>query len=31
MRLFTAPGQRHLAELEVDVHSAERRTGVGSR
>jgi GNAT superfamily N-acetyltransferase len=31
LRLFTAPGQRHLAELEVDVHPAERRAGVGSR
>lgn len=31
LRLFTREGQRHLAELEVAVHGAERRQGVGSR
>ncbi|MDL4770817.1 GNAT family N-acetyltransferase [Actinomadura xylanilytica] len=30
LRLFTTPGQRHLAELQLDVHPAERRAGVGS-
>ncbi|MEV1329694.1 GNAT family N-acetyltransferase [Micromonospora costi] len=31
LRLFTSPGQAHLAELELHVHPAERRTGTGSR
>ncbi|CAL9344930.1 GNAT family N-acetyltransferase [Streptomyces sp. enrichment culture] len=31
LRLFTGPGQDHLAELTVHVHPAERREGVGSR
>ncbi|MFC9327027.1 GNAT family N-acetyltransferase [Kitasatospora sp. NPDC057015] len=30
LRLFTTGGQDHLAELEIEVHPAERRTGVGS-
>lgn len=29
VRLFTGEGQRHLAELEIAVHPAERRQGVG--
>jgi len=29
LRLFTKEGQDHLAELEVAVHPAERRQGVG--
>lgn len=31
LRVFTRKGQEHLAELEVNVHKAERRGGVGSR
>ncbi|KAB8182989.1 GNAT family N-acetyltransferase [Nonomuraea phyllanthi] len=31
LRLFTRAGQGHLAELDVQVHPAERRNGVGSR
>ncbi|WP_329168573.1 GNAT family N-acetyltransferase [Streptomyces sp. NBC_01387] len=31
LRLFTRPGQDHLAELELHVHPAERRAGAGSR
>ena len=31
LRLFTKEGQEHLAEVEVAVHPAERRQGVGSR
>jgi len=31
LRLFTDPGQGHLAELTVRVHPAERRKRVGSR
>ncbi|WP_405458870.1 GNAT family N-acetyltransferase [Streptomyces sp. NBC_00101] len=31
LRLLTAPGQDHLAEVEVAVHPAARRTGVGTR
>ncbi|MGX1472180.1 UNVERIFIED_CONTAM: GNAT superfamily N-acetyltransferase [Streptomyces canus] len=31
LRLFTKEGQEHLAELQVAVHGAERRQGVGSR
>ncbi|MBZ9645803.1 GNAT family N-acetyltransferase [Streptomyces sp. PSKA30] len=31
LRLFTREGQEHLAELQVNVHTAERRSGVGSR
>lgn len=31
LRLFTRPGQDHLAELTLDVHPAERRRGVGSQ
>ncbi|WP_369255235.1 N-acetyltransferase family protein [Streptomyces sp. R35] len=30
LRLFTKEGQDHLAELEVAVHPAERRQGVGA-
>ncbi len=30
LRLFTREGQDHLAELELAVHPAERRAGVGS-
>ncbi|MEU0563885.1 GNAT family N-acetyltransferase [Nonomuraea sp. NPDC005983] len=30
LRLFTAEGQVHLAELTLNVHPAERRSGVGS-
>ncbi|MFF0183760.1 GNAT family N-acetyltransferase [Streptomyces sp. NPDC005244] len=29
VRLFTDEGRRHLAELEIAVHAAERRRGVG--
>lgn len=31
LRLFTAPGQDHLGELEITVHPESRRTGVGTR
>lgn len=31
LRLFTREGQAHLAELELAVHGAERRRGVGTR
>jgi GNAT superfamily N-acetyltransferase len=31
LRVFTRPGRDHLAELEIRVHPAERRRGVGSR
>ncbi|KOG43724.1 GNAT family N-acetyltransferase [Streptomyces resistomycificus] len=31
LRLFTREGQEHLAELEIAVHGAERRGGVGTR
>lgn len=31
LRLFTDPGQEHLAELTLHVHPAERRKRVGSR
>ncbi|GLX09350.1 GNAT family N-acetyltransferase [Microbispora sp. NBRC 16548] len=31
LRLFTAAGHGHLAELDLHVHPAERRAGVGSR
>jgi GNAT superfamily N-acetyltransferase len=31
LRLFDKDGQRHLAEVDVQVHPAERRAGVGSR
>ena len=31
LRLFTDPGQEHLAELTLRVHPAERRKRVGSR
>jgi GNAT superfamily N-acetyltransferase len=31
LRLFTGPGQEHLAELDLRVHPAERRKCVGSR
>jgi GNAT superfamily N-acetyltransferase len=31
LRFFTSPEQDHLAELELTVHPAQRRTGVGSR
>ncbi|MBW5480997.1 GNAT family N-acetyltransferase [Streptomyces bambusae] len=31
LRLFTRPGQDHLAELDLQVHPAERRSGAGSR
>lgn len=30
LRLFTREGQTHLAELDVTVHPAERRQGVGA-
>jgi GNAT superfamily N-acetyltransferase len=30
LRLFTKEGQEHLGELEIAVHPAERRQGVGS-
>ncbi|MGJ5832224.1 GNAT family N-acetyltransferase [Streptomyces ossamyceticus] len=30
LRLFTKEGQTHLAELELTVHPAERRRGVGT-
>ncbi|WP_156726016.1 GNAT family N-acetyltransferase [Streptomyces apocyni] len=30
LRLFTRPGQDHLAELELRVHPAERRNGAGT-
>lgn len=30
LRLFTKEGQEHLAELEIAVHRAERRQGVGT-
>ncbi|GHE53133.1 GNAT family N-acetyltransferase [Streptomyces capitiformicae] len=30
LRLFTREGQTHLAELDVTVHPAERRQGVGT-
>jgi GNAT superfamily N-acetyltransferase len=31
MRLFLEGGQAHLAELEISVHAAERRQGIGTR
>ncbi|GAA0655087.1 GNAT family N-acetyltransferase [Kitasatospora atroaurantiaca] len=31
LRVFTRAGQDHLAELELHVHPAERRSGTGSR
>ncbi|MFF3394087.1 GNAT family N-acetyltransferase [Streptomyces sp. NPDC002669] len=31
LRVFTREGQDHFAELELNVHPAERRKGVGSR
>ncbi|WCD83925.1 Mycothiol acetyltransferase [Streptomyces xanthophaeus] len=31
LRLFTRQGQRHLAELDIRVHPAERRKQVGSQ
>ncbi|MFJ9542515.1 GNAT family N-acetyltransferase [Streptomyces sp. NPDC101225] len=31
LRLFSDPGQEHLAELTLHVHPAQRRNGVGSR
>ncbi|MET7687693.1 GNAT family N-acetyltransferase [Streptomyces sp. NPDC005483] len=31
LRLFTQEGQEHLAELQLAVHGAERRRGVGTR
>ncbi|CAM5238516.1 hypothetical protein SGLAM104S_09371 [Streptomyces glaucescens] len=31
LRLFGREGQEHLAELEIAVHGAERRRGVGTR
>ncbi|MET9610054.1 GNAT family N-acetyltransferase [Streptomyces sp. NPDC006512] len=31
LRLFTQDGQRHLAELDVQVHPAERRKQIGTR
>lgn len=30
LRLFTRPGQDHLAELRIDVHPADRRHGTGT-
>lgn len=31
LRMFTREGQEHLAELQLNVHTAERRRRVGSR
>ncbi|WP_262060378.1 GNAT family N-acetyltransferase [Streptomyces sp. STR69] len=31
LRLFLKEGQAHLGELEISVHAAERRQGVGTR
>ncbi|MFD4856093.1 GNAT family N-acetyltransferase [Streptomyces atratus] len=31
LRVFTREGQDHLAELELHVHPAERRNGIGSQ
>ncbi|GGS30533.1 N-acetyltransferase [Streptomyces nojiriensis] len=31
LRVFTSPGQDHLAELELHVHPAHRHRGAGSR
>ncbi|WP_328721081.1 GNAT family N-acetyltransferase [Streptomyces sp. NBC_00247] len=31
LRLFTSPGRDHLAELDIAVHPAARRTGTGTR
>ncbi len=31
LRVFTREGQEHLAELDIQVHPAERRRGTGSR
>ncbi|WP_405580664.1 GNAT family N-acetyltransferase [Streptomyces sp. NBC_01190] len=31
LRLFTAPGRAHLAEVDMTVHPAHRRMGAGSR
>ncbi|MFG2460101.1 GNAT family N-acetyltransferase [Streptomyces sp. NPDC048523] len=31
LRLFTKEGQEHLAELQLAVHGAERRQGIGTR
>ncbi len=31
LRLFTRAGQEHLAELDIAVHGAERRRGVGTQ
>lgn len=31
LRLFTRPGQDHLAELELNVHPTERGKGTGTR
>ncbi|MFI8963056.1 GNAT family N-acetyltransferase [Streptomyces sp. NPDC053493] len=31
LRLFTSPGQEHLAELELHVHPEHRRSGLASR
>ncbi|MGW1463314.1 N-acetyltransferase family protein [Streptomyces sp. NPDC002308] len=31
LRLSTAPGRDHLAELDLAVHPAARRTGIGTR
>jgi len=31
LRLFSGAGQAHVAELDIEVHPAERRRGVGSR
>ncbi|MER5637868.1 GNAT family N-acetyltransferase [Kitasatospora sp. NPDC002227] len=31
LQLFTGAGQLHLAELDVNVHPAERRAGIGTR
>ncbi|AZQ32301.1 GNAT family N-acetyltransferase [Streptomyces cyaneochromogenes] len=31
LRMFTREGQEHLAELQLNVHTAERRKRVGSR
>lgn len=31
LRIFTREGQNHLAELELHVHPAQRRNGIGSQ
>ncbi|MEU0988590.1 GNAT family N-acetyltransferase [Streptomyces sp. NPDC005953] len=31
LRLFTSAGQKHLAELDMNVHPVDRRLGIGSQ